>query len=124
MKFIARMAAGCVVLCACAGPGQVTTQLQNAPDDPQAVVDELLRAAMEEAKARRAEREKDRVEKQKEEAYDRAMCVKVGYRGPDIDQCVRDSAVWRRGARPGQAQPPGVNCVTVDVGGMLDTTCQ
>ncbi len=31
-----------------------------------------------------------------DQQYDRQMCIKVGYRGPDIEQCVLDSSAYRR----------------------------
>ncbi len=34
------------------------------------------------------------------------MCLQVGYTGPDVEQCVRDSAAWRRGFRPDQPSQP------------------
>jgi hypothetical protein len=36
---------------------------------------------------------------QDEATFDRQMCIKAGKRGPDIEACVRASALWRRGAR-------------------------
>ena len=33
---------------------------------------------------------------QQEAEYDRQMCITVGYRGPDIEQCVLDSAAYRK----------------------------
>jgi hypothetical protein len=48
---------------------------------------------MEDLERRHAEEQRERVRKAQEEAYDREMCVKAGMRGPDIDQCVRDSGL-------------------------------
>jgi hypothetical protein len=36
---------------------------------------------------------------QDEAAFDRQECIRAGRRGPDIEACVRDSALYRRGVR-------------------------
>jgi hypothetical protein len=36
---------------------------------------------------------------QDEATFDRQMCIRAGKRGPDIEECVRASALWRRGVR-------------------------
>jgi hypothetical protein len=36
---------------------------------------------------------------QDEATFDRQMCIKAGKRGHEIEACVRDSALWRRGVR-------------------------
>jgi hypothetical protein len=84
------------VLAGCALPGQPPAQQQANPEDPTAVMQQLLRGEMEDIARRRADQQKERIQKEQEEAYDRQMCLKAGYRGPDIDQCVRDSAEYRR----------------------------
>jgi len=66
-----------------------------------------------------------------DQQYDRQMCIKVGYRGPDIEQCVLDSSAYRRGISEAPLfvpdppmPPPGLHCATVDLrDGVRDTTC-
>ena len=68
---------------------------------------------------------------QQEAEYDRQMCITVGYRGPDIEQCVLDSAAYHRGISeaplfvPDPPMPlPWLHCATVDLGdGIRGTTC-
>jgi hypothetical protein len=95
-------------------------------------LEELIQQQQIELRQRFEDGQRQRFLDQQEAAYDRRMCVRVGYRGPDIEQCVLDSAVYRRGVRPGQASqeplfvpdPPGVNCMTFDLGnGIQQTTC-
>jgi clan AA aspartic protease (TIGR02281 family) len=52
------------------------------------------------------DRQQQRQLDQQERAYDRKMCAQAGYIGPDVEQCVRDSAAWRRGIRPEQPSQP------------------
>jgi hypothetical protein len=68
---------------------------------------------------------------QQETEYDRRMCTKVGYHGPDIEQCVLDASAYRRGISEAPLfvpdapiPPPGLHCATADLGdGIRDTTC-
>lgn len=72
--------------------------------DPQAFIDQLLRQKQIEMQQEFEDRQRQRQLDLQEQAYDRKMCLQVGYIGPDVEQCVRDSAAWRRGARPGNLQ--------------------
>ena len=74
--------------------------------DPLAAVQELLRQHMIEGQQDFKDRQRQRQLDQEEQAYDRQMCLQVGYTGPDVEQCVRNSAAWRRGYRPDQPSPP------------------
>jgi clan AA aspartic protease (TIGR02281 family) len=74
--------------------------------DPQAVMDELIRQQMIETQQSFQDRQRQRQLDQQEQSYDRQMCLQTGYTGPDVEQCVRDSAAWRRGIRPNQPSPP------------------
>jgi hypothetical protein len=68
---------------------------------------------------------------QQETEYDRQMCIKVGYRGPDIEQCVLDSAAYRMGISEAPLfvpdapmRPMGLQCAKLDLGdGIRDTSC-
>jgi hypothetical protein len=103
-----------------------TTGPALAQVDPQAVLDLLLGQALIERQQRFEDRQRQRFLDEQEQAYDREMCLRVGYRGPDVEQCVRDSAAWRRGVRPGQqfGQPSmGSNCSTIPVGNGFSTIC-
>jgi hypothetical protein len=92
--------------------------------DPQILMNRLLLQKQLEIQQRFEDRQRQRYLDQQEAAYDRDMCIRAGYRGPDIEQCVRDSALWRRGYRPGQVQgPPPTVCLTDCTGGMCDTIC-
>src|SRR5215472_4803990 len=64
--------------------------------DPIALEQQLLRWQMEDMTRQRAEAQRERIQKQREESHDRQMCVRAGFRGTDIEQCVRDSALYRR----------------------------
>jgi clan AA aspartic protease (TIGR02281 family) len=76
--------------------------------DPQAIMNQLLQQQMIKQQQRfdDDQRQRQRQLDQQEAAYDRQMCVKAGYVGPDVEQCIRDSAAWRRGARPDPSPPP------------------
>ena len=74
--------------------------------DPQAVINQLIRQQQIEIQQNFQDRQRQRQLDQQEQAYDRSMCLQAGYAGPDVEQCVRDSAAWRRGARPDQPPPP------------------
>jgi len=93
MKQIALTVIGFGLLSACGSPGQVPPVSEASPANPTANIDKLTRWMMEDLERRRAEEQRERVRKAQEEAYDREMCVKAGMRGPDIDQCVRDSGL-------------------------------
>src|SRR4051812_4091917 len=97
---------GTLVLMLCSVPvGNLAAQQTS---DPRAIMDQLLRDAMEDYQLRRAEQQRERLLKQQEETYDREMCLRAGFRGPDVEQCIRGSALYRRGigttAQP--AEPP------------------
>jgi hypothetical protein len=93
--------------------------------DPQSFMDELLRQKQIEMRQRFEDQQQQRRLEEQERAYDREMCLRVGYRGPDVEQCVRNSAAWRRGARPGLPRSsPAVNCTNIELGaGISDTQC-
>jgi len=57
-----------------------------------------------ECQQRFEDRQRERLLRQQEEAYDGKMCAAVGYArfSPDYYQCIRDSAAYRRG----QPAPP------------------
>src|SRR5215467_5574924 len=93
-------------------PGQGWAQQVNM-QDPIAIEQQLLRWQMEDMARQRADAQRERIQKQREESYDRQMCVRAGFRGPDIEQCVRDSALYRRRGNdfsaygtPAEAPPP------------------
>ena len=75
----------------------------------------------------REDQRRERLHRLSEQAYDRQMCIKAGYRGPDIDQCVRGSANYRRYGPSGPRTiqlPPELHCQTVDNGdGTMCTDC-
>jgi hypothetical protein len=90
--------------------------------DPDAVMQQLVRQQMEDM-------QRERAEQQRERSYDREMCLRVGYRGPDVDQCVRDSAAYRRhdfsvsGTPAAPARRPAIECLTFgdgEGGGITD----
>jgi hypothetical protein len=102
MSVLAMSAIAVSALIGCTGPGpvaappgQVTAQA-NPRDD----VEQMSRWIMEDIQRNRMDRQKERSRKQQEEAYDREMCVKAGYHGPDVDQCVEDSGAYRRSGAP------------------------
>ena len=74
--------------------------------DPQDVLNRLIRQQQVEQQQRFEDQQRQRQLDQEEAAYDRQMCLKVGYAGPDVEQCIRDSAAWRRGVRPHQETQP------------------
>jgi clan AA aspartic protease (TIGR02281 family) len=71
--------------------------------DPQQFMDELLRQKQIEMRQRFQDEQRQRQLDQQEQEHDRKECLRAGYRAPDVEQCVRDSAAWRRGFRPAQA---------------------
>jgi hypothetical protein len=92
--------------------------------DPADVADQLFRQSQIEEQQRFEDRQRQRLLDQQEQAYDREMCLRVGYRGPDVAQCVRDSAALRRGEQPPGPWSPGMQCSTIDVGdGTIQTFC-
>jgi hypothetical protein len=92
--------------------------------DPSVMMDQLIQQKMLESQERFQDQQRQRLLDQREQAYDRQTCIRAGYRDPNVEQCVRDSAAWRRGARLGQpGQAPSNNCTTVDLGGIFDTFC-
>lgn len=100
MRFLVLMAVSVLIGCTGPGPvaappGQVTAQAR-----PQDDVEQMTRWIMEDIQRNRADQQKGRSRKQQEEAYDREMCVKAGYHGPDVDQCVEDSGAYRRSGAP------------------------
>jgi len=70
--------------------------------DPQDVLNRLIRQQQIEQQQRFEDQQRQRQLDQQEADYDRQMCLKAGYIGPDVEQCVRDSAAWRRGVRPSE----------------------
>ena len=67
----------------------VVQPLRAQSADPTTVLEGGIQQHVEEVQRKRGE-------EQRESAYDREMCWRAGYRGPDIDQCVRSSAEYRR----------------------------
>ena len=100
-------------------PDQGWAQQVNTRD-PVAIEEQLLRWQMEDMARQRADTQRERIAKQREESYDRQMCLRAGFRGPDVDQCVRDSGIYRRTrngyaeyGRPESARPyPSTECIT------------
>lgn len=89
-------------------------------------MDRLLRDAEQDRQRERADNVQERIRLQQEQAYDREMCLKAGKTGPDVDQCVRDSGLYRRhGSLPAASRQPTIECVTIgdDEGGRI-TDCQ
>jgi clan AA aspartic protease (TIGR02281 family) len=74
--------------------------------DPQETLDQLLRQRQIEMQQQFEDRQQQRQLDQEEQAYDRQKCQQAGYTGPDVEQCVRDSAAWRRGFRPDNPSQP------------------
>jgi clan AA aspartic protease (TIGR02281 family) len=85
--------------------------------DPQQLMDDLLRQKQIEMRQQFQERQRQRQRQldEQEQAYDRQECQRAGYRGPDVEQCVRDSAAWRRGYRPAQPAQPDFSAYGVPV---------
>jgi hypothetical protein len=116
-----------VALCGCVPQSPVASQ--QATTDPQALLDQLVRDTEEDRQRERAEKAQERIRLQQEQAYDRDMCLKAGKTGPDVDQCVRDSALFRRqGSLPtgkrSEPTDPVVQCTTIDNNdGTHDTDC-
>jgi hypothetical protein len=113
------------VLCALFG---CTAATQSTATDPQAVMNKLLSDSMQDYQQRRADDQQQRLLEQQEQAYDRQKCIGVGRTGPDIDQCVRDSGLYRRGYRSGEnsggQSRPTIECTTVGDEGISDTLCR
>jgi hypothetical protein len=84
-----------VSLAICILPDQAWAQQMNT-QDPIAIEEQLLRWQMEEMARQRADAERERVANHRQEAYQRQMCLRAGFRGQDVDQCVRDSEPSRR----------------------------
>lgn len=115
---------GLGAMCACAVPNPPVSQQEHV--DPQAMMDHLLRDAEQDRQRERADKAQERIRIHQEQAYDRKMCLKAGKTGPDVDQCVRDSALIRRqGSLPAASRQPTMECVTIgdDEGGGI-TDCQ
>jgi hypothetical protein len=83
--------------------------------DPQLLLNGVGRREEIERQQRFDDGQRQRLLNQQEQAYDRERCQRAGYRGPDVEQCVRDSAASRRGIRPGQPNLPTTSCTTVDL---------
>jgi len=98
------VASGFALLLGCT----VQSTAQGTNEDPVAMMEQLTRQMQIELRQSFEDRQRERLRNQQEEAYDRKMCVRVGYRGPDVEQCIRDSAAYRRVERPAsmRAQPP------------------
>jgi len=115
------------VLCGCAA--QSPPLSQQATNDPQALLNQLISDTEQDRQRERADKAQERSRLQQEQAYDRERCVKAGKIGPDIDQCVHASGLFRRqGSLPtGQhSEPidPIVQCTTIDNNdGTHDTDC-
>jgi hypothetical protein len=115
---------GLGAMCACAVPNPPVSQQEHV--DPQAMMDHLLRDTEQDRQRERVDKAQERIRLQQEQAYDREMCLKAGKTGPDVDQCVRDSALFRRqGSLPSASRQPTMECVTIgdDEGGGI-TDCQ
>jgi hypothetical protein len=87
-----------VLLCGCASND--STRTQN--EDPQDTLNRLGRRLEIENQQKFEDRQRQRLFDQQEQAYDRRKCIQAGYDGPDVEQCIRDSAALRRGVGPGQ----------------------
>jgi hypothetical protein len=74
---------------------ELAAQQQTNAQDPVAVMQQLLNWQMQDTARRRLDRQKELIRKEREEAYDRQICARAGYLGPDLDQCVRASADYR-----------------------------
>jgi hypothetical protein len=59
-------------------------------------LDEMADQVSREAQERLQLQQQQRQLGQQEAEFARQMCLKVGYRGPDVEQCVLDSAAYRR----------------------------
>jgi hypothetical protein len=97
--------------------------------DPTALMQDLIRRQDDQRRERDRDRQEERSQDQRERAYDREMCLRAGFRGPDVDQCVRDSALYRRYGPP-SGKPvtaptlPDIHCTTIYNGdGTADTDC-
>jgi hypothetical protein len=97
--------------------------------DPTAVMQDLIRRQYDQMRERDRDHQERRSQEQREKAYDREMCLRAGFRGPDVDQCVRDSALYRRygppsGDRITAPTLPDIHCTTIYNGdGTSDTDC-
>ena len=115
---------GVAVLCGCVA--QSPPSSQQATTDPQALLNQLIRDTEQDRQRERADQAQERIRLQQEQAYDREMCLKAGKTGPDVDQCVRDSGLYRRqGSLPAASRRPTMECVTIgdnEGGGITD--CQ
>jgi clan AA aspartic protease (TIGR02281 family) len=83
--------------------------LASAPafaQNPQDLMNQLIRQQQIEQQQRFEDQQRQRQLDQEETTYDRQNCLKAGYTGPDVEQCVRDSAAWRRGVRPQESSAP------------------
>src|SRR5439155_1211256 len=114
---------GLGAMCACA-----VTSPQQQGIDPLAVANQLISNEMQDLERRRADDQEQRIRDQQEQTYDREKCLKAGYTGPDVEQCVRDSGLYRRGYRPGgnsnRRSRHSIECTTVGMGdGMSVTDC-
>jgi hypothetical protein len=77
--------------------------------DPQQFMDELLRQHQIEMRQQFQDRQRQRQLDQQEQAHDRDFCVATNSARPNVEQCVRDLAEWRRsGWRPPEqpSEPP------------------
>jgi hypothetical protein len=105
-----------------------TAATQSTATDPQAVMSKLLSDSRQDYQQRRADDQQQRLLEQREQGYDRQKCIEVGRMGPDIEQCVRDSGLYRRGYRSGEntggQSRPTIECTTVGDEGVSDTLCR
>lgn len=80
----------------------ILASIPASAQDPQDVLNQLIRQQQQKLADQQRQRQLD----QQEADYDRQMCLKVGYVGPDVEQCVRASAEWRRALGTQESSPP------------------
>jgi hypothetical protein len=81
-----------VLLCGCASNDSAPSQ----NEDPLKLLNGVGRRLEVEEQQNFEDRQQQRLHDQQEQAYDRHKCIQAGYGGPDVEQCVRETAALRR----------------------------
>jgi hypothetical protein len=106
--------------CLCAVSAQAQDPRCVGPEpDPVMMLSPYCRSQMQEINRRQQE-----AQDRRQDYEDRQTCLRAGYRGPAVDDCLRD--IWERRLRALEAlersMPPSVTCDTMRINRDFSTT--